>query len=128
MSVPLRNQGTPLPPEFPYSGEWLDEPRIFLYVPTVEQRGIPGNPQFTAEINPTSDNWCFGFDAQQLAFLLETTADILFLRNRLGGLALENVEANTETGEGATMKRYTFRLGEKTAALIIESLWVAGHA
>ena len=128
MAIPLRDQGTPLPPDFPYSGEWLDQPRIFLYLPTPEQRGLPGAPAFTAEVNPTSDNWCFGFDAEQLAMEFGTDVETLLSSNKRRELTLENVEANTETGEGATMKRYIFGLEGKVCALIIESLGAFGTA
>lgn len=128
MSVPLRGQGAALPPDFPYEGEWLDEPRIFLYAPTDARRSGHGAPQFTAEINPTADDWSVGFNAHQLAAALGITVQVLFAGNQTGDLMLENVEANTKTGEGATAKRYTFRLGEKTGAMIIERLAALGRA
>lgn len=126
MAVPLREQGEPLPPDFPYSGQWLDKPRMFIYAPTAEQWG--GDLQFTAELYASQENWCFGFDAEQLARLLGTDLASVLEANRDGRLELENVEANTPTGEGATMKRYTFRLGRKTGALIVERLQAAGNA
>jgi hypothetical protein len=128
MSVPMRNQGTPLPPNFPYKGEWLDVPRIFLYRPEGERPRTLGKPQFTVEINPTQDDWSFGFDAEQLAIGFGITVDALFAGNRNGDLTLENVESNTPTGEHATAKRYTFRNGGKTVALIIENPGITGTA
>ena len=124
MSVPVRRQGTPLPPDFPYQGEWLDMPRIFLWLPTPEQQSQPGKPQLAAEINPGLEDWCFGFDATQLAAALEVSTDVLFAANRNGELALTNVEVTQD----ASAKRYTFQLGAKTAAPVFERFPVVGRA
>ena len=128
MSLPLHGQGRPLPPDFPYTGEWLLEPRMFLYVSAEEQRGTQGKPQFTAEVHPTGKDWSFGFDATQLGEALGVAVDNLFVANHSGALTLESIEANTKTGDGATIKRYIFRLGEKEAAMVIEHLGMGGAA
>jgi hypothetical protein len=52
----------------------------------------------------------------------------LFQANEDRELTLENVEANTPGGEGATVKFYTFRLGDVEAVLRFERFGIAGNA
>jgi hypothetical protein len=101
---------------------------MFLYLPDEPRQAAPDKPQFTAEVNADTDNWSFGFDAVQLAALLSVSLDDLFRANRNQALTLEKIEADTETGEGATRKRYTFRLGESAASLVVERLGTSGSA
>jgi hypothetical protein len=113
--VPLIGQGAPLPPDFPYSGEWLLAPRMFLYRPTEGQRVIPGKAHFTAEVSPNSEHWSFGFDAVYLADQFGVSVADIFAANATGGLTLEDVAANTPTAEDATVKIYTFGLDNRRA-------------
>jgi hypothetical protein len=56
MSIPLPfKQGKPLPPDFPYEGQWLMENRIFIYRP---KDSLPGStsPRFTAS-GPSPEGW-----------------------------------------------------------------------
>ena len=101
MSILLNGQGNPLPPNFPYRGEWILEPRMFLYVPDQAESTTSNAPRFTASLNDNRDNWCFGFDSEQLATALNITTDSLFQANRHRKLTLENVEASTPDGEMA---------------------------
>jgi len=52
------------------------------------------------------DDWCFGFDSEQLATALNITTDSLFQANRDRKLTLENVEASTPDGEMALIFRF----------------------
>jgi hypothetical protein len=99
VSIPLNGQGNPLPPNFPYRGEWILEPRMFLYVPDQAESTTSNAPRFTASLNDNRDDWCFGFDSEQLAAALNITTDSLFQANRHRKLTLENVEASTPDGE-----------------------------
>jgi hypothetical protein len=128
MTIQLLGQGIPLPPDFPYRGQWLLERRIFLYIPTDEQRGTPGKPAFTAHINPTTDDWAVGFDATELAVGFGASIEDLLEANQSGNLTLDRVEADTPTGEGASVKRYIFRLGDKEADATIVYTGISGTA
>jgi hypothetical protein len=128
MAIHLRGQGTPLPPGFPYRGAWLMEPRLFLYRPTPEQEGTPGKPVFTAEIKPATDEWSVGFDATRLALGLGVSIDALFEANQCGDLTLDRIEADTPTGDDATVKRYVFALNGKEAGATIVGGGISGTA
>ena len=41
MPIELAGQGEPLPAEFPYRGEWMLKPRMFLYIPDEPSRPTP---------------------------------------------------------------------------------------
>ena len=88
MPIPLNGQGNPLPPNFPYRGEWILEPRMFLYVPDQAESTASNAPRFTASLNDNRDDWCFGFDSEQLATALNITTDSLFQANRHRKLTL----------------------------------------
>ena len=126
--IPLNGQGNPLPPNFPYRGEWILEPRMFLYVPDQAESTASNAPRFTASLNDNRDDWCFGFDSEQLATALNITTDSLFQANRHRKLTLENVEASTPDGEMALIKRYTFRVGANETSLSVQTLGQAGSA
>ena len=80
---------------------------MFLYVPDQAESTASNAPRFTASLNDNRDDWCFGFDSEQLAAALNITTDSLFQANRHRKLTLENVEASTPDGEMALIKRYT---------------------
>jgi hypothetical protein len=122
--IPLKGQGNPLPPNFPYRGEWILEPRMFLYIADQTQSNAP---RFTASLNDNSDDWCFGFDSEQLAAALNITTESLFQANRHRELTLENVEASTPD-EMALIKRYTFRVGASETSLSVQTLGQGGSA
>jgi hypothetical protein len=126
--IPLKGQGNPLPPNFPYRGEWILEPRMFLYVLDQAQSTASSAPRFTASLNDHRDDWCLGFDSEQLAAALNITTDALFQANRHRELTLENVEASTPDGEMALIKRYTFRIGASEASLNVQTLGQGGSA
>ena len=100
---------------------------MFLFVPD-EIRHDPLAPEFTTHINQTSNDWSFGFDATQLAAALGIAVDELLDANRGRRLTLEQIEADTPTGEGARAKRYTFSVGEKEGSLTIETPMHFGSA
>lgn len=128
MALFLFGQGSPLPEDFPYQGEWLLKPRIFLYLPTNEQRGTPGKPTFTVEINAASDEWSVGFDVGEIAAGFGLSAENLLEANRSQHLTLERIEADTPTGEGASMKRYIFGMDGKEMGVTIIRPHAAGIA
>src|ERR1700716_4413687 len=101
---------------------------MFLYVPDQAQSTASSAPRFTASLNDNSDDWCFGFDSEQLAAALNTTTDSLFQANRHRELTLENVEASTPDGEMALIKRYSFRVGPSETSLSVQTLGQAGSA
>lgn len=100
---------------------------MFLFF-TDETRRDPMAAQFTAHVNQMADDWSFGFDATQLASALEITVDELFDANSTLKLVLEQVEADTPTGEEARRKRYTFCVDNKETSLIIETQTRSGSA
>jgi hypothetical protein len=128
MSVELAGQGEPLPADFPYHGEWMLKPRMFLYVSDELTTGAPTVPQFTASVNIGREDWSFGFDATRLASAFDITTEALREANRRGELTLENVLANTPGGENATHKIYVFGYKGKTVEMNIEQLTQAGSA
>src|SRR5260370_10508266 len=80
---------------------------MFLYVvPHQAQPAASTAPRFTASLNDNRDDWCFGFDSEQLAAALNITTDSLFQANRHRELTLENVEASTPDGEMALKTIY----------------------
>jgi hypothetical protein len=67
---------------------------MFLYVPDQAQSTASTAPRFTASLNDNRDDWCLGFDSEQLAAALNITTGSLFQANRHRELTLENVEAS----------------------------------
>jgi hypothetical protein len=128
MAVTLTGQGEPLPAEFPYKGEWMLKPRMFLYTLDEATAVAPIVPQFTAELNAYQEDWSFGFDARNLARCFCISSDAVREANRRGELTLENVLANTPDGENADVKIYVFRYAGKTVEMVIERLKHAGSA
>jgi hypothetical protein len=128
MALALFGQGSPLPEDFQYQGEWVLKPRMFLYTPTTEQRGAPGKPTLTIEVNAGTDDWSFGFDVTAIAAGFGVSPESLMEANRLQKLTLERIEANTPTGEGASMKRYVFGLDGKEAGATIVVSQASGTA
>jgi hypothetical protein len=88
----------------------------------------PTAPRFTAHLNPMQEDWSFGFASEQLAATLGVSERELFAANSGRRLTLEQVETNTPGGEGATAKRYTFRIGNKEGSLIVETPMQSGSA
>ena len=128
MAVKLTGQGGPLPDDFPYKGEWMLKPRMFLYVPDEPTTVAPTVPQFTASLNTYQEDWSFGFDATRLATCFNITTEALREANRRGELTLENVLASTPDGENADLKIYVFGHAGKTVKMNIELLKHAGSA
>ena len=128
MSIELNGQGEPLPPDFPYRGDWILKPRMFLYVPDEPSVVAPTIPQFTVSLNTYDENWSFGFDATSLAAAFGITTETLLRANRRGELTLEDVLVDTPNGENATIKTYVFGHSGKTVQMNIERLKQAGRA
>src|SRR5271168_4873453 len=99
MTIELMGQGEPLPPDFPYEGEWILCPRMFLYAPQEPSPADPSIPQFTVSLNIGREDWSFGFDVTRLATAFGTTVEVIREANQHGELTLENVFANTPGGE-----------------------------
>jgi hypothetical protein len=125
MSIPLRGQGNPLPVGFPYDGQWILEPRMFLVVSEDDTTTDP-TARFTTHISQTDDDWSFGFDAVQLAAALGIEVHEILQANRERRLNLEMIEADTPGGEGFTAKRYTFSVGDKVGSLTIATPTFSG--
>ena len=128
MAVELRGQGEPLPLDFPYKGEWMLKPRMFLYVPDEPTIVSPTVPQFTASLNTYQEDWSFGFHATRLATCFNITTEALREANRRGELTLENVLASTPNGENANLKTYVFGHAGNTVEMNVELLKHAGSA
>lgn len=128
MAIDLMDQGEPLPSDFPYEGEWILRPRMFLYVPQEPSPADPSIPQFTCALNIGRDDWCFGFDATRMATAFGATVEAIREANRRGELTLEDVLANTPGGQNATAKIYVFGYDGKTIDMTIEQLPQAGRA
>lgn len=128
MPVELNEQGEPLPHDFPYKGDWMLKPRIFLYVPDKPTTVAPTVPQITVWLNPLAEDWSLGFDATRIAAAFEATTEAVLIANRRGELTLENVFANTPNGDNATVKIYVLGLGGKTIDMTVEALPHAGQA
>jgi hypothetical protein len=127
MPIDLDGQGEPLPQDFPYKGDWMLKPRIFLYVPDEPTSVAPSVPQFTVSLNTLQEDWSFGFDVTHIAAAFETTADAILIANRRGDLTLENVLANTPDGKNATAKIYVIGFDGETIDMTIEMLSQAGR-
>ncbi len=128
MTIELNGQGNPLPFGFPYKGEWLLQPRIFLYSLSKEADPPLDKPQFAVEIAIGSPAWSFGFSASAIASQFGVSEDDLFEANRNGQLTLEKVEADTPDGVNATLKIYTLGLFEKTARIEYRRFPAVGRA
>jgi hypothetical protein len=68
-SLSLDGQGNPLPEHFPYKGEWLLDPQLFLYRPDANQTA--GDRELTPVVSAGGQNWSYGINAVQLAFCIE---------------------------------------------------------
>jgi hypothetical protein len=77
-------QGNPLPEDFPYKGEWLLEPQLFLYRPDAQH--MAGDRELTPVVSAGGQNWSHGINAVQLAFALRVGVDKLLECNRNGTL------------------------------------------
>ncbi|MGE9266401.1 hypothetical protein ACQKHB_23005 [Escherichia coli] len=128
MSIELNGQGTPLPNPYPYSGYWILEPRLFLYLSHESDPIDPTSPRFTADVNPNTDDWAIGFDARVLAEAFYVTPTDIFVANSSHELKLINVKANTLNGENATEKRYIFEAFGSQISIVVQVLGSSGSA
>jgi hypothetical protein len=124
--IPLRGQGTPLPADFPYKGEWLLENRIFLYRPDA-QRSL-GGAEMTPILNEGTSHWCFGINSMQLGFALRVNSEDIFRHNREHTLFLVRTDDVPPTLGAGHAKRYIFQIGDVQAPLIIEGGGPSGNA
>jgi hypothetical protein len=76
----LSGQGKPLPKDFPYKGEWLVEPRIFLYRP--ENPHDTGIPEITPVHQLSESEWCFGINSITLSRNFGVGSHEIFAHNR----------------------------------------------
>jgi len=114
----LVGQGKSLPANFPYEGEWILEPRIFLFRRN-DQRSY-GSPEITVTLNERGQNWCFGIDSTQLAQALKIESEAIFEHNRAGTLYIVRVD-DVAPSPGATVaKQYIFQVGNNQAPMTIE--------
>ena len=122
MAHRLLGQGTPLPPNCPHLGEWLEEEHLFIYEPDKTQLMGGAAPRFNVVWNTPSGNQCLGFDASHLAAALDIGAEELFVANREGRLLCPGTTNARPTHGGDVATRYIFKLGGKTAAIVVERL------
>src|SRR5258707_1684340 len=87
MALP-HGQGKPLPPDFPYRGEWILEPLVFLRHPDAQSLGGDA-PRFTHLVTNSDGTFSRGFDAAQLAAALGVQIGEVFAANESGDLAIQ---------------------------------------
>jgi hypothetical protein len=126
--MPLKGQGKPLPPDFPYQGEWLLENRIFLYRPAAQTSLGGGSPEMTPTLNEGTPDWCFGINSMQLAWTLRVGSEEIFKHNRAGTLFLVRTDDVPPTHGATHAKRYIFQIGDRQAPIIIEAGGLSGSA
>jgi hypothetical protein len=123
-SFPLAGQGTPLPPNCGFDGEWLLKNVLFLYWP--EDQTIMDDTEMNVGFQNSDGKWSFGINAIQLARTCGTTSEQLFEANRAGTLLLVKIEGGATLD--APAKRYTFRVGDHEAQIIISAGRPSGTA
>jgi hypothetical protein len=119
-SLSLDGQGNPLPEHFPYKGEWLLDPQLFLYRPDANQTA--GDRELTPVVSAGGQNWSSGINAVQLAFALRVGVDKLFECNRNGTLVFvcsDEVAPNRGT---LPALRLIFKIDDRQTAIILEGL------
>lgn len=119
-SLSLDGQGNPLPEHFPYKGEWLLDPQLFLYRPDANQTA--GDRELTPVVSAGGQNWSYGINAVQLAFALRVGVDKLFECNRNGTLVFvcsDEVAPNRGT---LPALRLIFKIDDRQTAIILEGL------
>jgi hypothetical protein len=84
--IPLFGQGTPLPADFPYQGQWMIENFMFLYRSDSARSPEGIAPRFAVGALNYEGKLCFGFDSAQLAAALGIGVDEVFNANRDGTL------------------------------------------
>ena len=119
--VPLRNQGEALPPDFPYEGQWIHKPRVFLFRPSAQQS--LGGPEMTSVVNDA-----FGINSMQLAFELRINSEEIFEHNRARTLHLVTAEDVPPTMGAAFAKRYVFQVRNRQAVITTEWGGPSGNA
>ena len=97
MDLPL-GQGKPLPPDFPYVGEWLIENIVFLYDDAPPRSGA--GPRFSAICPNAKGGSCIGFFVAHLAAALGVSIAHVFDANRDGSLKFLGTEAAATIGGG----------------------------
>lgn len=122
--IPLSGQGRPLPPDFPYKGEWLLANRIFLYRPDAPTRS---EVQMSVFLNYGRDDWMLGLDATQLADGFGIDADVLFEHNRAHTLYLIDADDVAPSRGGLRAKRYIFQIGDRQIPIFLEAGLATGR-
>jgi hypothetical protein len=121
-SIPLAGQGTKLPPNIPYIGEWLLDDYIFLYEPADQLAQEEAVRETTVFFQHRDSEWCVGINAIVLALDLGVGCRALFAHNWIGTLMLVRVDdgpAPTSPGQPPA-KRYIFQIDDRQAAIVIE--------
>jgi hypothetical protein len=119
-SVSLDGQGNPLPEDFPYKGEWLLEPQLFLYRPDAQH--MAGDRELTPVVSAGGQNWSYGINAVQLAFALRVGVDKLLECNRNGTLVFIRSDEVTSNRGTLPALRLIFRIDDRQTAIILEGL------
>lgn len=123
--IPLEGQGEPLPLHFPYKGQWILEPRMFLYRPTYA-RAVPGTemmPIFMGEDGKP----VFGVSVTLLSALLLVSEDEVFAHNAARTLYLVTT-VDIPDAAGGPVKRYVFQIGPKQVPIDLRYEAPSGHA
>ena len=124
--VPLRNQGEPLPPDFPYKGQWIHKPRMFLYHPKVQHS--LGAPEMTPVVDVDKPDWSFGINAKNLAWDLQVSIEEIFAHNSVRTLFLVTAFDVGPTFGATHAKRYVFQIGNRQTTITIEGGGPSGRA
>jgi hypothetical protein len=118
--IPHDGQGEPLPPDFPFEGEWLGRNHVFLYRPEGTELVGGTAPRFTRGWIADDGYWRLGFDAGQLAAGFGVSVEDLFDANRRGIFMIAGT-ADVDPSHGRERaKEYVFSLGGLTQTVIIE--------
>lgn len=116
---PYPGQGTPLPPNFPYRGQWVAPPLVFLYED--DQHLIGGVVQrFNVSVPLASGDLAIGFSADQVAGAFDVATTLILSSNADGSLMLLGTRDAKPALGGISAKGYVFSLGGKQRCLVVE--------
>ncbi|MGD0186133.1 MAG: hypothetical protein ABSC25_12905 [Roseiarcus sp.] len=112
-------QGTPLPPSFPYKGQWVAPPLVFLYE---DDRHLIGGAaqRFNVFVPLASGDLATGFSAEQLAGAFVVTTERILESNADGSLLLLGTTDAKPAHGGISAKGYVFGLAGEKRCLVVE--------
>jgi hypothetical protein len=119
---PYPGQGSPLPEETPYDGEWVIEGEVFIF-----RTDPPGALGESAGIMRPDGTECDGFDADDLAEQLQVSTAKLFDLNRRGLLFVEYRDKSLLPGT-VRMREFDFKTPARGMRFTIGAVRFAGKA